>query len=209
MIPITMVETDREDFDGPVCELWREDSFVGMVFFDGTSPIVQIYPDGNDDVHDLDVAELQVILDMAIRIVDPSALDEDLADLREAAKSDEWSGEHPATAELLAEFDPLAIHRTEDGEGFFERAVAFSFIARCEELDLAVVEMEGFDLVDGELRPDPGMELAVTPQSMMTWSEFRTYANATASARLGEWPTRESLVIAFVFQQPDTDIIVA
>jgi hypothetical protein len=209
MIPITLIETDREDFDGPVVELWREDSFVGMVFFDGTSPIVQIYPDGDDDVHDLEIGELQVVLDTAVRIVDPSALDEDLAELREAAKSDEWDGEHPATAELLAEFDGRAVHRTEDGEGFFERAVASSFIARCEELDLAVVEMEGFDLVDGDLQPDAGMELAVTPQSMMTWSEFRTYANATSSAKLAEWPDHEGLVIAFVFQQPDTDIIVA
>jgi hypothetical protein len=88
MIPITLIETDREDFDGPVVELWREDSFVGMVFFDGTSPIVQIYPDGDDDVHDLEIGELQVVLDTAVRIVDPSALDEDLAELREAAKSD-------------------------------------------------------------------------------------------------------------------------
>ena len=202
-----MIETDREDFEGPVCELWREDAFVGMVFFDGTSPIVQIYPDG-DDVHDLDVAELQVILDMAVRIVDPAALDEDLAELREAASGGEWDGEHPATAELLAEFDAKAVHRTDDGEGFFRKDVAMSFIAKCEELDLAVVEMEGFDLLDGELRPDAGMELAVTPQSMMSWSEFRTYANATASTRLSEWPDTDVLVIAFVFQQPDTNIIV-
>lgn len=209
MIPITLVETERDDFDGPVVELWRDDSFVGMVFFDGTAPIVQIYPDGDDDVHDLDVAELQSILDLAVGIVDPSAFDEDLAELREAAKPDEWVGEHPATTELLAEFDRRAVHRTEDGEGFFRRTVASSFIARCEELDLAVVEMEGFDLVDGDLRPDPGMELAVTPQSMMTWSEFRTYANVTAASKLAEWSDRDDLVIAFVFQQPDTEIIVA
>jgi hypothetical protein len=209
MIPITLIETDREDFDGPVVELWREDSFVGMVFFDGTSPIVQIYPDGDDDVHDLEIAELQVVLDTAVRIVDPAALDEDLAELREAAKSVGWDGEHPATAELLAEFDSKAVHRTEDGEGFFKRAVASSFIARCEELDLAVVEMEGFDLVGGELHPDAGMELAVTPQSMMTWSEFRTFANATSASKLAEWPDNDALVIAFVFQQPDTEIIVA
>lgn len=209
MIPITLVETERDDFEGPVVELWRGGSFVGMVFFDGSSTIVQIYPDGDDDVHDLEVGELQVVLDTAVRIVDPSALDEDLAELREAAKPDEWEGEHPATAELLAEFDDRAIHRTDDGEGFFKRRTASSFIARCEELDLAVVEMEGFDLVDGELRPDAGMELAVTPQSMMTWSEFRTYANATAASKLADWPEREDLVIAFVFQQPDTEIIVA
>ena len=209
MIPITMVETDREDFEGTVVELWRADSFVGMVFFDGTAPIVQIYPDGDDDVHDLDVRELQVLLDTAVRIVDPAALDEDLAELREAARTAGWEGEHPTTAELLSEFDDRAVHRTEDGEGFFERGVADAFIARCEELDLAVVEMEGFDLVDGELGPDTGLELAVTPQSMMTWSEFRTFANATAASKLAEWPVRESLVVAFVFQQPDAEIIVA
>ena len=69
--------------------------------------------------------------------------------------------------------------------------------------------MEGFDYKDGELTANPAMDLVVTPQSMMTWSEFRTYANTTAANALSSWPDRDSIVVAFVFQQPDTDLIVA
>lgn len=211
MLPIRMVETERDDFDGTIVELWRADDFIGMVFWDGDVPIVQIYPDGDGDIQDLDVRELQRILDTAVQIIDPHAFDDDLTDLREAvaeagAEPDEL---HPATAALLAEFDEKATYRTEDGEGFFKRVDAEAFIAKCEELDLGVVEMEGFDLEGANLISRPGLDLVVTPQKMMSWSEFRTYANATAADKLRFWPSRDSLVVAFVIQQPDTETIVA
>jgi hypothetical protein len=209
MIPIRLIETEREDFEGPIVELWRDDDFIGMVFYDGTTPIVQIYPDPNGDVYDLDIAELQLLLDTAVRIVDPEGVDDDLAELREAAQKQAWGGEHPSTAELLADYDDRVTHRTSDGEGFFDRGTAETFIAKCEELDLAVVEMDGFHYTDGQLSPGIGLELAVTPQSMMTWSEFRSYANATAAQTLSNWPRDDTLVVAFVFQQPDSEIIVA
>ncbi|KAA3635305.1 MAG: hypothetical protein DWP92_11280 [Armatimonadetes bacterium] len=209
MLPITLVETDRDDFDGPIVEFWRGEDFVGMVFYDGEETIVQFFPDADGDVQDLAVAELQALLDTALRIVDPDALDDELGALREAAGSTDWDEEHPATVELLGEFDARAAHRSDDGEGFFPRSLAQSFIARCEELDLAVVEMEGFSFADGELVAVPDLDLAVTPQSMMSWSQFRTYANSTASNALATWPDRESIVVAFVFQQPDEEIIVA
>lgn len=209
MVPITLVETDRDDFDGPIVEFWRGNDFVGMVFFDGEDTIVQFYPDGDGDIQDLAVVELQTLLDTAIRIVDPDALDEELGALREAAGSPDWDQEYPATTELLAEFDARAVHRSDEGEGFFPRSLAQSFIARCEELDLAVVEMEGFSTADGELVALPDLDLAVTPQSMMSWPQFRTYANTTAANTLAAWPDRESVVVAFVFQQPDEEIIVA
>jgi len=211
MLPIRMVETERDDFDGTIVELWRADDFIGMVFWDGEGPIVQIYPDGDGDIQDLDVRELQRLLDTAVQIIDPHAFDDDLTDLREAVA--EAGGEpdelHPATAALLAEFDERATYRTEDGEGFFTRVDAEAFITKCEELDLGVVEMEGFDLEGANLISRPGLDLVVTPQKMMSWSEFRTYANATAADKLRFWPSRDSLVVAFVIQQPDTETIVA
>jgi len=211
MLPIQLAETERDDFDGPIVELWRGDEFIGMIFWDGNSPIVQIYPDSDGDVHDIDVNELQRLLDTALQMVDPDAFDGDLAELREAAAAanEELSEDHPATTELLAEFDERAVYRTDDGEGFFPKKVAEAFISKCEELDLAVVEMEGFDLERGTLIPRPKLDLQVTPQSIMGWSEFRTYANATAADMLRTWPSRSSLVIAFVFQQPDNETIVA
>ncbi|RLE11682.1 MAG: hypothetical protein DRJ28_10300 [Actinobacteria bacterium] len=206
-----MAETERDDFDGTIVEFWREDEFIGMVFWDGEVPVLQIYPDGDGDVQDLDVRELQRLLDTAVQIIDPHAFDEDMNELREAvaAAADEPDDLHPATAILLAEFDEKAAYRTDDGEGFFRRGDAEAFIEKCEELDLGVVEMEGFDLEGVNLIPRPTLNLVVTPQKMMSWSEFRTYANATAADTLRFWPSRSSLVIAFVIQQPDTETIVA
>ncbi|GMQ98760.1 MAG: hypothetical protein BMS9Abin17_1288 [Acidimicrobiia bacterium] len=211
MLPIQLAETERDDFDGPVVELWRGDDFIGMIFWDGSAPIVQIYPEGDGGVHNLDVNELQRLLDTALQMVDPEAFEDDFSELREAAAAANSgiSEDHPATTELLAEFDEQAVYRTDDGEGFFPRKVAESFITKCEELDLAVVEMEGFDLEGGTLIPRPKLDLQVTPQSIMGWSEFRTYANATAADTLRGWPSRSSIVIAYVFQQPDNETIVA
>jgi hypothetical protein len=215
MLPIQMVETERDDFDGTIVELWRGDDFIGMVFWDGEAPIVQIYADGDGDVQDLDVREIQQLLDTALQIVDPGAFDDDFAALKEAVAeavdetADETSELHPTTASLLGEFDERAVYRTDDGEGFFRRGDAEGFIEKCEELDLAVVEMEGFDLEGEKLSPRPNLNLIVTPQKVMTWSEFRTFANATAADTLRLWPSRESLVIAFVIQQPDSETIVA
>ena len=39
-------------------ELWREDEFVGMVFWDDDVPVVQIYAEDDGDVKDLDLREL-------------------------------------------------------------------------------------------------------------------------------------------------------
>jgi hypothetical protein len=218
MLPIRIVETERDDFDEPVVELWRANEFVGMVFWDGSSTIVQIYPSSDDDVHDLEVRDLFRALEMAERIVDPMAFDEvdgfiQLGGGRSQPKreeeEDDWADEDPATVALLTEFDPQAAFRSEDGEGFFPRDVADRFVRRCDELGLAVVEMEGFDLVAGELKARPGLELVVTPQPVMSPSEFCSHANTTALDHLEGWPRRESLVVAFVVQQQDGETIVA
>jgi hypothetical protein len=208
MIPIRLAETERDDFDGTIVEFWRDDEFIGMVFWDGESPIVQIYPNADGEIQDLDVFELQQLLDTAVRMVDPGG-DEDFAELRAAVADAVETGVHASTADLLGEFDPMAVFRTDDGEGFFPKSVAEAFITKCEELDLAVVEMEGFDLDGSTLIPRPKLDLRVTPQSVMSWPEFRTFANITCHDTLRVWPNRDSLVIAFVFQQPDAETIVA
>ncbi len=228
MIPLRIVETEREDFDQPVVELWRDDEFVGMVFWDDDTPVVQIYPDDDGDVKDLDVRELIRVLDMAEQIVSPVADAAEFAELRaslgirraEPDAEDEaddggggdeqsWESEHPATMTLLDEFDPQAVHRTSDGEGFFPRPVAEEFIKRCDELDLAVVEMEGFDLEGAVLVPRPNLDLVVRVQGPTAWDVFRPAANARALDTLLDWPSRATLVVAFVLQQPDGDTIVA
>lgn len=218
MIPLRIVETDREGFDEPVVEIWMENEFVGMVFWDGSATVVQIYPAGDDDVHDLEVRDLFRVLEMAERIVDPLAFDQvdglvevggARAQTKREDEPEDWSDEDPATVDLLSEFDPLAAIRSDDGEGFFRRDDALSFVRRCQELRLAVVEMEAFDLVGEELKARPGLELVVGPQPVMSPAEFQAHANATALDHLDGWPRRESLVVAFVVQQLDGETIVA
>jgi hypothetical protein len=215
MIPLRFVETDREDFDEPVVELWRADEFVGMVFWDEDSAVVQIYPAADGDVHDLATTDLIRVLDMAEQIVTPEEYRTAPPGLQigeqqnSSGNGSDWSDEHPATLALVGEFDPTAAHRSDDGEGFFPRTVAFDFLARCSELDLAVIEMEGFDLVDGELRARSNLVLTISLPGVSDWSTFRATANAVAAETLTGWPERDTLVVAFVVQQPDGETFVA
>lgn len=210
MLPIRLIETERDDFDGPIVELWRDDAFIGMAFWDGEAPIVQIYPDGDGDVHDLDIRELQMLLDTVTRIIDPDAFEQEMEELRASAVSMEPSGdEFPATTELLSEFDAKAVFRTDDGEGFFPRAVVEPFVNKCEELDLAVTEFEGLEFDGASVSPRSDLVLEVPNQEMMTWSQFRTFANSTVLNTLTTWPDDDGLVFAFVFRQPNGEDIVA
>ena len=218
MIPLRIVESDREDFAEPVVEVWRADDFVGMVFWDEDAAIavVQIFPDADGDVYDLDLGDLFRVLGLAEAIVTPEEFRVDLHELGAVEleiddENDEasWQDEHPATIALVTDFDRRVAHRSESGEGFFARQVAFDFIARCDELDLAVIEMEGFDLQGTVPKPRPQLMLAVSVPGMNAWSLFRPTANALVQDTLSDWPSRSSLVVSFVVQQPDGETFVA
>ena len=139
MLPLRIVETDRPEFDEPVVELWRDDEFVGMVFWDGEESIVQIYPDRDGDVYDLETGDLLRVLDMAIRIVAPlDQLNEDEADgsylqaFNAGTPEGEWDEESPATSAFTGEFDSQVVFRAEDGEGFYDRDELLQKLQRLE-----------------------------------------------------------------------------
>jgi hypothetical protein len=216
MLPLRIVESERDGFDQPIVEIWRDDEFIGMVFWDDDLPVVQIYPDDDGDVKDLDARELIRILDTAERIVSPVADPDEFSELRSefgsgaaAGAETGWDGENPAVAALMTEFDPQARHRTADGEGFFPQGIGQAFIERCDELDLAVVEMEGFDLDGATLTPRPDLNMVIRVQGPTDWTVFRPTANARALDTLTDWRARDSLVVAFVIQQPDGETVVA
>lgn len=214
MLPLRIVETDRPDFDEPVVELWREDDFVGMVFWDGEDSVVQIYPDGGGDVYDIEVEDLMRTLDLAVRIVTPPELlegeEEDyLEGLNAGSPEGSWDDEDPATRALTEEFDDRVVLRTEDGEGFFDRETAFELLDRCDQLGLAVVEADAFDLDGAVLIPRPELGLAIAGPGGMEWSVRRSAANAQVREALRAWPARPTLVVAFVVQQSDGETFVA
>ena len=205
-----LVETDREGFDEPVVELWRDDEFVGMVFWDGDTAIVQIYADADGDVKDLDVRELTRVLDTAESIVSPYAADDEVDEGDGEGDGGGWADEDPSTVTLAEEFDGRARHRTEDGEGFFAWDDADALVRRCDQLDLAVLELEGFDLVAGQLEPLPEQKLFTAVDGSLEWAGFRAAANARATDALLDWDDRSGIrVFAFVIGLPGGDSFVA
>jgi hypothetical protein len=214
MLPLRIVETDRPEFDEPVVELWRDDDFVGMVFWDGEESIVQIYSDQDGDVHDIGVDDLLRTLDLAIRIVTPiDQLDDDegdyLAGFNAGAPEGTWDDEDPATSALADEFDDRVVLRTEDGEGFFNRDTALEMLIRCEELGLAIIEADVFDLEGAVLIPRPELGVAIAAPGGLDWGVRRAAANAQIQATLEGWPARPTLVATFVIQQSDGETFIA
>jgi hypothetical protein len=214
MLPLRIVETDRPEFDEPVVELWRDDDFVGMVFWDGEETIVQIYPDNDGDVHDLEIGDLIRVLDMAVRIVTPEdRLDEEeeeyLREYNAMEPEGEWDEEAAETNALTADFDERVVYRADDGEGFYDRATALELVERCEQLHLAVVEMDGFDLQGSQLTHRPELGIYVDAPAGIDWSTRAAAANAQTRAALDAWPDIDSLVATFVIQQRDGESFIA
>ena len=211
MIPLRLVEKDHQDFDEPIVELWRENEFVGYVFWDDDTPIVQVFADQEGDPFDLDLRDLQRILEMADQIVSPDMFSEDeLEDLRirvQQASNGQVSTDDVVEA-LTEEFDDEARYRNDDGEGFYPRPTAEAIIERCNELDIAVVEMEGFDYENRTLSPRPNLNLLVRGTPGDQWNVFRPEANLRAAQTLHDWPKRETLVVAFVVQLNNGESIV-
>jgi hypothetical protein len=210
MIPLRLVEKDHESFDEPIVELWRDDEFVGYVFWDEDTPIAQIFLDAEGDPFDLDLRDLQRILEMADQIVSPDMFTEDeLDDLRNRVRAADAGEPDDDTIEMLTdEFDEQAAYRNPDGEGFYPRVVAEAMITRCDELDIAIVEMEGFDYENDTLMPRPNLNLLIRGAPGDLWDVFRPEANLRAAQALGEWPSRSSLVLAFVVQLSNGESIV-
>ena len=198
MLPLRIVETDRPEFEEPVVELWRDDEFIGMVFWDGEESIVQIYPDSDGDVHDIETGDLFRVLDMAIRIVTP-------LDRQEVEEGDYLEAFNASVPE--GEWDE--VFRSEDGEGFYSRDTALELVARCEELGLAVIEADGFDLEGAVLIPRGELGVFIDAPAGLDWNVRVAAANAQVRAALEAWPSRPSLVAAIVIQQPDGESFVA
>lgn len=212
MLPLRIVETDRPEFDEPVVELWREDDFVGMVFWDGEEALVQVYPDDDRDVYDLEVGDLLRVLDVAIRIVTPvDQYPEEEGDYRDEYTGDpegEWDQELPTTGMLTSEFDDRVVFRADDGEGFFDRDTALELVGRCEELGLAVIEMACYERKGSRLEARPDLGVYVEAPPGIDWSVRAAAANAQTRSALESWPPGRALLGSLVVQQPDGETFI-
>jgi hypothetical protein len=214
MLPLRIVETDRPDFEQPIVELWREGDFVGMVFWDGEEAVVQIYPDDSGDVFDIGVEDMFRVLELATQIVMPEDQleaqgDAFLAEINATAPEGSWDEEDPFTRTLTEEFDDQVVYRAEDGEGFFDRETALALLARCDQLGLAVVTMDGFDLEGAVLIPRPELSVAIAAPQGLDWGIRVAAANAQIREALEGWDTRPTLVATFVIQQSDGETFIA
>ncbi len=200
--PLSAVESTREGTDETIVEIWRGPHLVGQVYWDGIEPVVQIFDDRRTGYNLLPMSELANVMVVAEPIVTPDdAVTED---------DDEEYEEHPATTELVAEFDSQAVHRSEGGEGYFTMTVARRFIDRCTDLELAVVNVEGFDLADGEVRARPNLfgSFGGNPEAL-EWDEYVEEVNERAADLIKGWPKRDTVVVAFRVQEPTGESFVA
>jgi hypothetical protein len=83
-------------------------------------------------------------------------------------------------------------------------------VRRCDQLDLAVLELEGFDLIAGLLEPLPEQKLFTAVDGSVPWDGFRAAANARATDALLDWDDRSGTrVFAFVIGLAGGDSFVA
>jgi hypothetical protein len=184
MSPFRLRETSRTDWEGTVVEVWDEENeLVAQVWRDGDEVLVEFGLDADGDPFVLDVGDLLTALDNATRMLGDGS--EDDADVDPIER-------------LAEEFDHLAVHRGPEDEGFFPPQIAVPFIRRCESLGLAVVGMEGFHEVAGEVQPAPGHRIDLSDiGGDEAWATFRASCNVQAEAVMARWPRTPGFLVAF------------
>jgi hypothetical protein len=122
-----------------------------------------------------------------------------------------WEAEDPRAVELVTEFDPLAVHRSEGGRGFFLPGVATDFVGACERLGLAVIEVEGFGWDGEEVERRPELLAIMAPQEVSGtgWNAYRPGANRRAREVIAGWPNDGTVVVGFVVGEPGGETFVA
>ena len=166
-------------------ELVEEGNVVGVVYYDEEATFAEFYGDEDGQPWAFDVADLQRVLDTARAMVDPEAP----FVLEGPAPGD--GGDHPVDI-LAARFDQAAAHRGEEDEGFYPPAVVAEIIEACNELDLAVVTLEGMSLDDEGVRPVSGRSADLGgAHTGEAWPVFRAGCNVHAEALLQNWRSRD------------------
>jgi hypothetical protein len=198
MTDLHVRESTEGEWDMPVVELVEDGRVVGIAYLDDIELLAEFYPDDEGEPWAFDVSDLQRALDTAQAMLLPEGTDA-LAD------GADIGDQHPVDV-LASEFDDAAARRGEEDEGFYPRSVVAAILRRAEELDLAVVSLEGVIVHDGWVEPlsthaaDIGAAHDGEP-----WPAFKAGCNVLAGAYLERWPDREGFAIALEVADRDGD----
>jgi hypothetical protein len=177
------------EWGGPVVDLVEEERVVGVAYVEDGVLCAEFYPDEEGEAWVFHAESLQRVLDTATAML----LDEEEPD--EAA-----GGVHPVDV-LAMEFDSLAARRGPEDEGFYPLGAAARILARCDDLDLAMVIVEGLDLHPDRVEPVPGCSTNLAKAyEGEPWALFRASCNTQARAVLERWPRRSGFGVAMEIQ---------
>jgi hypothetical protein len=184
-------EGEPGDGEELVVELVEEERVVGVVYFDDGA-FAEFYPDEDGEPWAFDVGDLQRVLDTAVAMVDPEAP----FVLEGPSRTDR--GDHPVDT-LAERFDGAAAFRGEEDEGFYPLATVASITGICNQLDLAVVSLEGMTLDTDGVSPKWGHSIDIgEAHAGEAWPVFRAGCNVQAEAVLERWATADSSFVIAV-----------
>jgi hypothetical protein len=195
-------ESTREDWDGPVIDLVEDGAVVGCVYTDEGELLAEFYSDEDADPWVFDVTELQKVLDVAVRMLEPEG------ERPPAAAEAEDAGIDPID-QLASEFDATATRRGEEDEGFYPIGAARHLVGRCDQLDLAVVQVEGFRARAGELETISGYSTDFGKAHRgEPWPLYRAGCNTQAAATLEHWGRQDEILVALEVEDRNGEVYV-
>jgi len=199
-------ERQDPEWGRPVADLIEDDEVVGLAYEDEGDLLVEFYPDAEGEPRLYDVADLQRVLDTVASMLGTGG-----AEPEPNAVGEPGTGspeEHPVDA-LAAQFDRRAARRGPEDEGFYPYDVATGIIARCSDLGLAVVSLEGFTLHPDRTDPVGGCSADLGDAFRGDpWPTFLAGCNLQAMTLLERWPRRPSFAVAFEVQDAEGEVFV-
>jgi hypothetical protein len=89
-------------------------------------------------------------------------------------------------------------------ELYFDGTVGEEIVRTCEEQDLAVIGVEGFELVGKEIRPRLDLIADYSTDPRSPWTEFRSGCNRAALDFLRRAGSDIRVIFCFVLQQEES-----
>jgi len=198
-------ERQDPEWGRPVADLIEDDEVVGLAYEDEGDLFVEFYPDADGESRLYDVADLQRVLDTVVSMLGGAP---EPAPEMAGEPGTGRPEEHPVDT-LAAQFDRRAARRGPEDEGFYPYDVATGIIARCNDLGLAVVSMEGFTLHPDRIDPVGGCSADLGDAFHgEPWPTFLAGCNLQAVTLLERWPRRPSFAIAFEVQDAEGEVFV-